>query len=332
VNSAGRGVLESELSDPPARGRHPFGETVHRFVRRYGWRAYALLPLVVITVIALMSSGRSTGSSGTRAEGPAGATPAAGGTGSTSALPTAASSKSIKSDDPGPQALGPAPAADALPAGGPYTVRGTGAYSVIPGTGPVTGTGTLRRYSVEAENGITGINLTAFANMVQQVLSDPKSWTAGHGLALERVDTGKVDFHVTLTSSMTVRSLCGYDIPVETSCFAASGTVPGLDVNRVVVNDSRWVRGDAAYVGDLNAYRIYMINHEDGHALGHRHAHACLADGLAPVMMQQTIGLKSTTGQLCQANPWPYPTGAADAPGIEAADTTINNEFNLQNQ
>ena len=40
-------------------------------------------------------------------------------------------------------------------------------------------------------------------------------------------------------------------------------------MNRVVLNDARWVRGDAAYVGDLDAYRIYMINHEDGHALGH---------------------------------------------------------------
>ena len=42
--------------------------------------------------------------------------------------------------------------------------------------------------------------------------------------------------------------------------------------------------------------------------------------------------LKATNGQLCEANPWPYPPGAKDAPGVEAPDTTINNEFNLQNQ
>ncbi len=75
-----------------------------------------------------------------------------------------------------------------------------------------------------------------------------------------------------------------------------------------------------------------MINHEDGHALGHLHAHQCLSGGIAPVMMQQTIGLKNTTGTFCQANPWPYPPGAADAPGVEAPDTPVNNQFNLQNQ
>ena len=98
-------------------------------------------------------------------------------------------------------------------------------------------------------------------------------------------------------------------------------------VNRVVLNDARWVRGDAAYVGDLAAYRIYMINHEDGHALGHEHAHECLPGGLAPVMMQQTFGLRSAaTGKLCQANPWPYPPGATGAPGAEQRRTPPQND------
>jgi hypothetical protein len=125
------------------------------------------------------------------------------------------------------------------------------------------------------------------------------------------VDHGPVNFHVTLTSSMTVRQLCGYDVPIETSCFA-----PEHD-QRVVINDSRWVRGDPTYVADLPAYRIYMINHEVGHALGHAHAHECLASGLAPVMMQQTIGMKTASGRICQPNPWPYPPGNLDAPGAE---------------
>ena len=83
-------------------------------------------------------------------------------------------------------------------------------------------------------------------------------------------------------------------------------------------------------MGDLNAYRIYMINHEDGHALGHQHAHQCLPGGLAPAMMQQTFGLRSAaTGQLCEANPWPYPPGAKGAPGAEQPDTAQNDEYGI---
>jgi Protein of unknown function (DUF3152) len=147
---------------------------------------------------------------------------------------------------------------------------------------------------------------------------------------LQRVDSGTPDFRISLTSSFTVRKWCGYTIKIETSCYASSGSVSGLHVNRVVLNDARWVRGAPAYVADLNAYRQYMINHEDGHALGHMHAHGCLADGLAPAMMQQTIGLKTPDGKICSANPWPYPPGAKDAPGPEAADTRANNEYYLQ--
>ncbi len=286
--------------------------------------------LVVVTVVAVTTSTHGASPKATSA-GAAVVSSSSQSRSGTSAPPTAVGTQQLKSDDPAAGSLNSALASDALPAGDPYTQAGNGNYSVIPGTGPVVGTGTLYRYTIEVEGGITGIDLTAFASTVEQVLSDPESWTAGKNVALQRVDSGSVDFHITLTSSMTVRKLCGYDIPIETSCYAPKGQ-NGSKVDRVVLNNSRWVRGDAAYIGDLATYREYMINHETGHALGHEHAHQCLADGLAPAMMQQTIGLKSTTGQLCMANPWPYPTGATDAPGAESADTPINNEFNLQNE
>jgi hypothetical protein len=189
----------------------------------------------------------------------------------------------------------------------------------------VVGSGHLYRYTIDVENGLTGVDLTQYQDLVVRTLSDPRSW-AGHGVALRRVDSGPVDFHVSLASAMTTRRLCGYTIHVETSCYAAAGAAS--PVNRVVFNVARWIRGAAAYVGDLGAYRIYMINHEDGHALGHMHAHQCLPGGLAPVMMQQTFGLRSTTtGQLCQANPWPYPPGVNGAPGAEQPDTPANDEY-----
>jgi hypothetical protein len=298
-----------------------FSDSVRGFFRRYGWRAYALPVLAVITIIALATAAGGSGKH---------ATSAGHGSGPAVGPPTALASIALKSDQPGPNSQNAVLPADALPSGAAYTTQGTGTFRVLAGSSKVVGKGTLRRYDIEVENGITGIDLTEFANTVQTVLSDPRSWAGHNGVALQRVDSGRIDFHITLTSSVTVRNVCGYDVPIETSCFLPAGNAQGL--NRVVINDARWVRGDPAYVGDLDAYRVYMINHEDGHALGHEHAHECLSDGLAPAMMQQTIGLRSAvTGALCQANPWPYPPGVTDAPGAEQPDTPQNSQFQLKN-
>jgi len=313
-----RNQVQQRAPRPLPRRAPPAGKW-RRFVRRYGWRAYALPVLAVITVVVLA----------TAANGGDKPAPVAAARPSGTAPPAAAGDISLKSDQPGAGAQQTALAAEALPPGPPYTVGGAGTFRTLPGSGPVVGTGTVHRYSIDVENGITGIDLAAFAKLVQQTLSDTRSW-AGHGVAVQWVSSGAVNFHVTLVSSMTVRRLCGYTIPIETSCFARAGSTSAADTDRVVINDARWVRGNAAYVGDLEAYRVYMINHETGHALGHSHAHACLPGGLAPVMMQQTIGLKSaSTGAMCQANPWPYPPGVPGAPGAEGPDTPQNSEVTL---
>jgi hypothetical protein len=293
------------------------------FARRYGWRAYALPILAVVTVVALATMPGSTNPSPRNRRVPP-ARP------STSALPPPASGHiALKSDSPGPDAHGSVLAGAALPAGAPYPRRGDGTYRVLPGTSPKVGTGRQYRYSIDVERGITGIDLAQFQQTVTRVLDDPRSWS-GHGVALRRVDSGPIDFHVTLVSSLTVRRVCGYTIHVESSCYAQAGAAPGIDVNRVEINDSRWMRGATAYLGDLHTYRAYMINHEVGHALGHEHAHQCLPGGYAPAMMQQTFGLTSAaTGKPCQANPWPYPPGVKGAPGAEQPDTPQNDEYGL---
>lgn len=297
-------------------------DTVREFVRRYGWRAYALPALLVLTVVALLTvrdpaSPRRSAATGN--DHPAAGSPSA-------SVPVAPQTIPLKSDTSTGQVNNRALAVGELPRGGPYTKAGNGTFRVLKGTTKVVGkTGQLFRYDIEVENGIKHIDLAAFAKLVDTTLGDPRSWS-GHGVRLQRVSSGAIDFHITLTSSMTVRKYCGYDIPVETSCYASAASTG--TVNRVVLNDARWVRGASPYVGDLTAYRTYMINHEDGHALGHQHAHECLPGGLAPVMMQQTFGLKSAvTGKNCGANQWPFPPGAKGAPGAEQPDTNQNNEY-----
>ncbi len=332
---------------PPRRGTATFGSgepgigrSVRDFTRRHGWRAYALPILVVLSIAALLTArddpapGRHQSTN--TAHGP-GSQPGGSGGGapappSSSSVPVAPDRIELKSDSatgstaPLQQVL----TKGKLPPGEPYTTAGDGTFRVLKGTSkPVGSSGRLYRYDIEVENGITGVDLTDYADLVQRTLADPRSWS-GHGVRLQRLDSGPVDFHVSLTSAMTVRRFCGYDIPVETSCYASAGSAIGLNANRVVLDVARWVRGAATYLGDLGAYRVYMINHEDGHALGHQHAHQCLPGGLAPVMMQQTFGLRSATnGMLCGANPWPYPPGAKGAPGAEQPDTAKNNEYNL---
>lgn len=116
---------------------------------------------------------------------------------------------------------------------------------------------------------------------------------------------------------MTIRQFCGFDIELEGSCFN-----PGVE--RVFVNEPRWVRGAVAFNGDIGSYRQYLVNHEVGHAVGYAAHEGCTTDGgLAPIMMQQTYGTANddisrldpdgivpADGKVCSYNPWPFPRGA----------------------
>ncbi|MDP9431145.1 MAG: DUF3152 domain-containing protein [Actinomycetota bacterium] len=130
---------------------------------------------------------------------------------------------------------------------------------------------------------------------MRAALWDRRSWAAADRMRFERVADGPVNFTVTLAAPETTDLLCR---PLATvgkySCYNGS---------RSVINYRRWRDGGSAYGTDLAAYRIYVINHEVGHALGHDHQFGCLPDGRAPVMMQQTKGTGS-----CSPNPWPSPS------------------------
>ncbi len=169
----------------------------------------------------------------------------------------------------------------------------SGRLRVVEGEGEVAGDGTLLRYLVEVEEGLPG-DPADFAAAVEQVLSDPRSWTHDGALALQRVDEGPVDFRVTLASPETVDQQCA---PLQTN-----GYVSCFSGERAMINQNRWVSGVPHFEGDLETYRTYVINHEVGHALGYGHVDCPAPGEPAPVMQQQTFSLQG-----CEANGWVNP-------------------------
>lgn len=168
----------------------------------------------------------------------------------------------------------------------------TGRLRVVPGSSRAKGPGVPLRFIVEVEGGLK-VDRRAFASRVERVLFDGRGWRAG-GVGFRRVDSGRAAFRVALASRNLTDRLC--------SPLATVGLYSCHQGGRAVLNAWRWRNGADAYGRRLRHYRIYMINHEVGHALGHGHA-ACPSPGRrAPVMMQQTIGIGA-----CKPNPWPLP-------------------------
>jgi hypothetical protein len=207
------------------------------------------------------------------------------------------------------------PSSADLPDGPPFPVRGNGTWHVVPGNTGAVGTGLVRTFSVEVEDGVRlPDGDTSFSRTVDQVLDDPRGWTGSGEVALRRVDAGEPNLRIRLASQETARALCGFDLPYDTSCRIG---------DHVYLNAARWTRGAVAY-RKLDEYRQYMINHEVGHFLGRQHE-PCDAHGSpAPVMMQQTFSTANDEladitgagpqqvhvprdGKVCTTNPWPYP-------------------------
>lgn len=292
-----------------------------RFISTYGWRAYALPVLAVITAVVVYQAVTGMQPTGpAHAQGPLVGQPTMD-TGSTAIV--GAPPKGLTQFDVNlPTGV--------LPDGGPVTESGEKTWHIVPGTTPKAGQGTLRSftYTVEIEDGVDTASFggdEAFARMVSETLTNPKSWTHDPRFALTRIDASspeQPDFRVSLTSPMTVREGCGYDIALESSCYNPSYRPEsgGKAQSRVFINEARWVRGAVPFQGDIGSYRQYLINHEVGHAIGYYQHEPCGENGgLAPVMMQQTFSTNNdddakfdpqsvkADGKTCRFNPWPYP-------------------------
>ncbi|MEV1317846.1 DUF3152 domain-containing protein [Micromonospora arborensis] len=210
------------------------------------------------------------------------------------------------SASPSPSGSVPSSPPPVLRVSGAVPSAGTGTFGYDARSGPVLGrAGELRRYRVAVES---GSNETAadFGQAVQTALAGPGSWVDSGRLRLQQVPgEAPRDFTVYLATARTAGRMCadgGVDIRIGgrpyTSCRA-----PG----QVIINLDRWRLSVPHFVSagvPLEVYRTYVVNHEVGHQLGHRHERCPGAGRPAPVMMQQTLFLNG-----CRVNPWPYLDG-----------------------
>lgn len=179
--------------------------------------------------------------------------------------------------------------------------NGTGKLTVVSvPRAHVATSGRTVKYTVEIEGGL-GVDAEEVGATVTSVLLDAKGWQKVDGVRFVNVTPAQeakgahVDIRVTLASPGLTDKLCA---PMRTlsqvSCWNGE---------RSVLNYRRWALGDDSYGSDVALYRVYQVNHEVGHGLGHQHR-TCPAQGKrAPVMVQQTLDLGGCT-------PWPYPSGA----------------------
>lgn len=154
----------------------------------------------------------------------------------------------------------------------------------------VFGSGDTHTVTVEVERNI-GTEEDTFVRLVLAALSDTRGWIGELDVAFRVVTEGDPYLRISLASPDTVDRLCR---PLETR-----GKYSCWNGRRVLLNLWRWHAGAPPF-RHLRDYRLYLINHEVGHALGRDHRTCGTPGGLAAVMMQQTKGVGE-----CEPNPWP---------------------------
>lgn len=168
-----------------------------------------------------------------------------------------------------------------------------GALEVVPGAEEAPGTGEVLTVRVQVEAGLD-VDGAKVADVVLSTLNDARSWGGDGSRTFARTDAADATFTVTLASPATVDRLCA---PLDTGGLWSCGVT-----DHAVLNYLRWVEGSPNYGDDMAAYRQYLVNHEVGHVLGHRHEQCGATTDLAPVMVQQ-----SGATIRCVPNGWPFP-------------------------
>lgn len=270
---------------------------------------------VVLAVVLSGCGSPGPGNSSQIAPAGAAASPSAVGDGATPANSSGASSSSVASQPAdasestspaSPPGTGTAPqdpaVVEANRAAGLLTSEipevGDGNLVTVPGSAPAPDpSARVREVAVQVEGGL-GVDQQAFAGFVLTTLNDGRSW-AGDGYSFARTDeAATADVIVVLASPDTSAAMCR---PLVTG-----GRLSCREGRRAILTWYRWVKGQEDFGGDLTGYRQYVVNHEVGHFLGNGHRNCPGAGQLAPVMMQQTKGVRP-----CVANPWVHPEGTS---------------------
>lgn len=182
----------------------------------------------------------------------------------------------------------PTPTASRIPTPTPSPTRATAISTAACGPRGAK----VFRYRLEVERGVP-TSLAEFARGVRTVLCDRRGWTAS-GTVRFRYDP-EGPYRVSLLSARSTERRCTRYIGRPAGSFYSCA---GL--TDAVLNADRWFGGSKHWSGPRTEYRQMLVNHEVGHVLDMRHRSCGGAGQAAPVMMQQSKGLKG-----CHRNPWP---------------------------
>lgn len=130
-----------------------------------------------------------------------------------------------------------------------------------------------------------------FAADLRAILTDPRGWVRA---GFDFVEDPDAPYRIVLAEGPEIDALC-HPLSTRSTYSCQNGPV-------VALNAERWRTATPEWTGDLEAYRVMLVNHEVGHVLHLHHPTVhCPAPGLpAPVMAQQSTELGD-----CLPNPWP---------------------------
>lgn len=157
-----------------------------------------------------------------------------------------------------------------------------------------TGTGQKDfKYKIETW-GIVVADMADFRQKVAETLNDERGWVRA-GLSFAETTGDDYDVIISLSDAATLDGIVGCS--GDLSCTTWH--------NQVIINDLRWREGtEASRAAGMSQrdYQHMVINHEMGHWLGHyAHVESCPNGGPAPIMLQQSTGMRG-----CDSfNAWP---------------------------